>query len=180
MPTIEEMTHKELVARGVRWLQNSQNYPVVVSGIGAGWEIPDVLGWRGDGYTSLIEVKVSLSDFKKDSGKPFRSNPDTGMGGNRYYLVPMSLRDKVINLIPENWGLLAAGKSSIFEVIRPKGFSNRNKAYELEMLIKIIRRIARPDIPLQGMNIKWYVPFGGPDNQNNELYVEREVEIDKK
>lgn len=69
MTTVEEVIHKELVARGLRWLQNSREYPVVISGIGSGWEIPDVFGWRSNGFTALIEVKVSMSDFKKDSKK---------------------------------------------------------------------------------------------------------------
>lgn len=99
------------------------------------------------------------------------------MGAKRYFLVPMSLRDKVRPLLPDKWGLLAAGATSIFEVRRSDYFEKHNKYHEIEMLIKIIRRIARPEIPLKGMNIKWYEPFGERDNPNNELYVEREEDL---
>lgn len=169
----ETLIHKNLVARGVRWLSNSREYPVVVSGIGTGWEIPDVFGWRGAGFTAVIEAKASVADFRKDASKPFRKNPEAGLGGIRYFLVPLSLRDKVRHLVPDKWGLLAAGENSVFEVVKP-GYFEHNKDREEELLIKIIRRIARPEVPLRGMNIKWYVPFGERDNPNNELYVEPE------
>jgi hypothetical protein len=68
----------------------------------AAGETPDVFGL---GYTTmLVECKATRSDFLADSDKPFRRNPEQGLGDLRYYFAP----EGVIRVeeLPANWGLV--------------------------------------------------------------------------
>lgn len=52
----------------------------------------------------LIETKISRSDFLADAKKPFRLNPDDGVGEYRYYACPTGLIKP--EELPEKWGLI--------------------------------------------------------------------------
>jgi len=68
-------------------------------------EFPDGLGFRPFlDYTVLIECKASRSDFLADAKKPFRLNPEHGMGDFRWYMAPAGLIRP--DELPEHWGLL--------------------------------------------------------------------------
>ena len=57
--------------------------------------MPDAIGWKKACHSVLVECKVSRADFLADRGKPFRQNPETGVGCERYYLSPRDLiRDR--------------------------------------------------------------------------------------
>ena len=52
-----------------------------------GSEKPDVFALFKDGLSVVYECKASRSDFKSDSNKLFRRNPEAGMGHERIYVV---------------------------------------------------------------------------------------------
>ncbi|EGQ9743419.1 hypothetical protein FWP33_12970 [Vibrio parahaemolyticus] len=66
-------------------------------------EQPDVLGVTCEGYSIVVEVKTSRSDFKADLKKVWRINPEMGMGDERVYLAPEGLLE--ISEIPYGWQL---------------------------------------------------------------------------
>jgi hypothetical protein len=68
-------------------------------------ETPDAIGWFvGGRFSILVEVKVSMSDFRADRRKRFRQRPGLGVGQWRYYLAPDGLIP--VDDLPEWWGLL--------------------------------------------------------------------------
>ncbi|EPN8226486.1 hypothetical protein ACT3QV_004482 [Vibrio alginolyticus] len=66
-------------------------------------EQPDVLGLTAYGESIVVEVKVSRSDFLADKKKPWRANPQMGMGDHRVYLAPEGLLK--VDDIPYGWQL---------------------------------------------------------------------------
>ena len=66
-------------------------------------EQPDVLGISACGESILLEVKTSRSDFFADKKKPWRINPEIGMGDFRVYLTPKGLLKP--EEIPYGWML---------------------------------------------------------------------------
>lgn len=66
-------------------------------------ELPDVIAFKG-AESTVIECKVSRSDFLKDRHKPFRINSTAGMGDRRYYCAPKGLIKP--EELPMNWGLI--------------------------------------------------------------------------
>lgn len=139
----KDFTHKQLVEMGERWLIYKQRCKVVVKEItiGCAPEIPDVLGWRYNGPSILIECKTSLIDFYKDAKKPSRTNPDKSLGVTKYYLCPKDLITE--NMLPEGWGLLYATGRGITMI--KKGTKKVSKAEkiaknELPYLIALVQR----------------------------------------
>jgi hypothetical protein len=101
------MTHSELVDIAGKWLKR-QGCNVVLLERFAGndnrGECPDAIGWWCSGFdASVIECKVSLSDFLADGKKPWRFGP--AMGAKRWFLVPVGLFPSM-EMLPERWGLL--------------------------------------------------------------------------
>jgi hypothetical protein len=99
-------------------------------------ETPDVFGWS---YwaTVLIEVKVSRSDFLADAKKPFRQNPEEGVGAFRYYCCPRgTIRE---DDVPANWGLLWQDGKDIV-VAKPAERQKTNAQAEISLLASIMRR----------------------------------------
>jgi hypothetical protein len=66
-------------------------------------EKPDVLAFNHKGTSLLIEVKVSRADFLADKKKPWRENPEKGIGETRVYLTPKGLLTH--EEIPYGWQL---------------------------------------------------------------------------
>lgn len=101
---MKEITHDDLIESATRWLR--KNHCVVITEMLGGWgntEKPDAIGWLGSGGdTTLIECKVSRSDFLRDKKKPSRRS--IGMGTFRYYLVPEGVAYAFD--MPPNWGLM--------------------------------------------------------------------------
>ncbi|EAZ98139.1 hypothetical protein MELB17_09653 [Marinobacter sp. ELB17] len=98
----------------------------------------------------LVECKASRSDFLADRNKPFRLDPDLGMGIYRFYLCLPG----VIGVadLPDGWGLLYAEGEKIRRIAGPKGNSwghDDNKAFinprnsdaEITMLVSVMRRL---------------------------------------
>lgn len=61
--------------------------------------------------TTCYEVKISKSDFKSKHGHNF-------VGNHNYYVVPKKLVPKIIDLIPEDIGLIAYYDSGNMRVIK--------------------------------------------------------------
>jgi len=66
-------------------------------------ELPDVIAFTTRDST-VIECKVSRSDFLKDKNKPFRINANQGMGDYRFYCAPKGLIKQ--EELPRGWGLI--------------------------------------------------------------------------
>ena len=98
------VSHRTLVKRAGRWLRKTQrcNAVLLEPGYGSTGEIPDAIGWQGNGRSVLVECKVSRSDFLSDKAKPFRASG--GMGAERWYMVPAGMVER--DEVPEGWGLL--------------------------------------------------------------------------
>lgn len=100
-------THQQLVNIAYKWAKNRHGF--VVKEFNSGWgEIPDVLAFTGQ-FTTLIECKVSRSDFLGDKKKHFRRVPEYGMGNFRIYCCPKGLIS--VKELPEKWGLLEVNNS---------------------------------------------------------------------
>ena len=101
-------------------------------------ENPDVIGYDTMVQDSvIIEVKVSRQDFKKDYKKPFRANPQMGMGNYRYYCCPEGLI--YADELPENWGLLYYADGKISVSVEPTNIPKINEWAEKYMLCYYLR-----------------------------------------
>jgi hypothetical protein len=106
----EDLTHCALVERGYRWLRSQGCNIVLREFVCQTSEQPDVIGWKA-GMTIMIECKASRSDFLADKNKPFRREPEHGMGDFRLYLAPPGII--ALSDLPEGWGLLIAHRNKI-------------------------------------------------------------------
>lgn len=107
MSTFEffKLSHKELVEAGYKWLLKNGSCGVAFKELKTlSWEIPDVIGFGSGGFSAIVECKASRSDFLCDKNKPFRKNPQLGMGSHRYYCCPKGLIK--VEELPEGWGLI--------------------------------------------------------------------------
>ena len=137
------MTHAELVARAGAWLRSRCS--IVLCELKTNLpEIPDAIGWMGDGWSVLVECKASRSDFVRDSFKtPAR------MGQERWYLTPDGL------IWPQDvgqWGLLGVRGARITRTRTPANsrlfggsgtLDHSIAAREIPLLISALRRIQR-------------------------------------
>lgn len=141
--TAPESAHRSLCLLAGKWLKNTRLYVVptcpyvtvelVTSNCG---ELADVFGWNY--WTSvLIEVKVSRSDFLADAKKPFRMNPEEGMGEHRYYCCPKGLIAP--EELPEQWGLLYEDNGKI-TMEKVAGRQTANHRSEMTVLMSVMRR----------------------------------------
>lgn len=101
------ISHQELCERAGIWLRTKCNCGVafVEHKMSHSTEIPDALGFRDYGRTSiLVEVKVNRSDFLGDKKKAHRFNPDIGIGDYRFYCAPKGMIK--VDELPDRWGLI--------------------------------------------------------------------------
>jgi len=140
------MTHADLVNAAYKWLLKNGCSFAFKELKSFAVETPDVIGWR-EGSSVLIECKMSLDDFKADGKKPFRVEPETGMGRYRFYLSP----ENVIlpKMLPGKWGLLwLMDSGEVEKIIAPTGniwsdwskFEYNERAETL-MLCSALRRV---------------------------------------
>ncbi|QHJ74638.1 hypothetical protein VH22019_00074 [Vibrio phage VH2_2019] len=125
--------HDELCEVGRRWMLRTGSskggcMQVALSEVGSQQfsETPDVFGFDQRGESCLVEVKVSRSDFLADAKKPFRMNPDDGMGDFRYYMSPPDII-KPEDLEGTKWGLIHVSPKGICKVVRGKATNNTYK-----------------------------------------------------
>lgn len=147
----ESTLHDDLVERAGRWLRGTCGCSAVLTELRAfteSGESPDAVGWRSN-YSVLVECKASRSDFLADKKKPFRQNPERGVGTFRFYLSPPGvIRPEDL---PAGWGLLYADQRRVRRIIGPEGniwtsgsnkefFHPRNSDAEITLLASALRR----------------------------------------
>lgn len=133
-------SHADLVHAAHWWLKSSQRHTAVLSECGsAGFEMPDVIGWLPNGFSSLVECKTTRSDFLADRAKPFRRAPSVGMGYCRWFFVPKGLLKP--EEMPEGWGLAELRGARVFKLKKPTPFVDWNQRHEIELLISAVERL---------------------------------------
>lgn len=101
-------------------------------------ELPDVIAFNAR-YSTVIECKVSRSDFLKDRYKSFRLNPNQGMGDYRFYCAPKGLIKP--EELPHGWGLIEILPSNkMRKVIDSNHVFKKNIDAELYLLYYYARR----------------------------------------
>ena len=136
----EKIKHDDLCRLAAKWLKKRQYIGIVTVN---NWMIyndekPDVIGFnKCGGNTTLIEVKTSRADFKRDFKKPFRVDQERGMGTFRYYCCPEGIitRDD----LPDNWGLLIYKNKNIFISVSALPHREKNRLAEAYMLNYYLR-----------------------------------------
>lgn len=131
---IIEYSRKVLKRAGMRW-----KCGITVSELSTiNSEIPDILGFYSGG-ASLIEAKASRNDFLNDKKKPFRMNPETGMGNYRFYACPTGLIKE--NELPNKWGLIyVSEKGRCVVKVKPEWQKSNTRAEHMFMY-SMLRRI---------------------------------------
>ncbi|HLJ86739.1 MAG TPA: hypothetical protein VKZ53_07935 [Candidatus Angelobacter sp.] len=137
------MTHAQLVRLAEQWLRRRYRCPIVLSEqfVDNG-ETPDVIAWKETCRSVLVECKISRADFLSDKEKPFRKNPETGMGSERFYLAPKGLIGE--QELPKGWGLLECKAREINMSVRPSRKSQRTEIglmREMSLLLASLRRV---------------------------------------
>lgn len=136
------MTHSRLVDEAVRWLRSKYRCGIVLSEQSCcSGETPDAIGWKGRNHSVVIECKVSRADFLIDAAKPWRLNPDSALGCERYYLAPAGL--VTCEELPEGWGLLEirGREISITQKSKKNLRAAEGLANEMNLLLASLRRV---------------------------------------
>ncbi len=133
------MTHDELVARAVRWLDGTGGCSIVFSEFATtALETPDAIGFKSR-RSIVIECKTSRADFYAENRKTVRRIPHLAMGSERYYMVPAGLIS--VKSLPPKWGLLYVFDRHVRVVRKSEGFVDRNYMSEIGFLASMLRRI---------------------------------------
>jgi hypothetical protein len=138
-----EAQHAELVALAVAWLRHTYRCGIILSEQScASGEVPDVIGWKGSCQSVLVECKVSRGDFLADANKPFRLQPQDGLGCRRFYMAPAGLIKH--EELPGHWGLLECTGKRVQIAVKP-GKQNLRTAVglmkEMNLLLASLRRV---------------------------------------
>ena len=115
-------------------------------------ETVDAIGWRA-GHSTLIEVKVSRSDFRVNK-KKLSVLTGTGVGRRRYFLCPSGLIKRE-ELGGTDYGLLYTSDAKKITVEKEAQDRESHMYHEVLMLTSALRR-------------KWQ---GGPYQQGRALMV---------
>lgn len=135
------MTHAQMVERAVRWLRGYRCGVVLSEQACVSGEMPDAIGWKRACHSVLVECKVTRADFLADRGKPFRQNPEKGVGSERFYLTPPGFVK--LEELPAGWGLLELRRGRI-EIVRASAKNLRTAkgfGYEMNLLLASLRRV---------------------------------------
>ena len=179
------MSHEKLVSFAVRWLRRYRCGVILSEQACISGEVPDAIGWKKACHSVLVECKVSRADYLADHEKPFRQKPQTGVGSERYYLVPRGLIR--LDELPTGWGLIEVCGREV-KVVKPSAKNLRSTAgfrYEMNLLLASLRRV---EVRIEPQSItdflKWKnrmaeynrgsLPEGLPpsEDEQNEFLVE--------
>lgn len=147
------MTHAELVKLAAKWLR-ARRYGVVLEDVRtiATNEQPDAIGWRAGGRqrgsSCLVECKASIEDYRRDASKPFRREPERGMGVLRWYACPTiimnAIAEDIVHRGPSvgRWGVVAfnARKQAVI-ILNAQPFPVHAEHEERCLLISAVRRV---------------------------------------
>jgi hypothetical protein len=100
------MTHSELVGYAAKWVKKNTScgYVATETKCAGHAEQPDVIGFASGGYSVLVECKVSVADFRRDTYKSFRRRE--GLGKYRFYAFPEKLWKDDLREDTGYWGVL--------------------------------------------------------------------------
>ena len=136
------VTHAQLVKLAESWLRSRRCYVVLSEQTASSGEVPDVIGWRRDCRSIVIECKISRADFYADQRKLVRLNAHLGMGSERYYFTPKEMLR--FDELPPGWGLLEASHKEVVRSNHSRPRSQRSEAgliAEMELLLASLRRV---------------------------------------
>ena len=143
-------------------------------------EVPDIVGWRSDGHSVVVECKVSRSDFFADQKKSARAAPDTGMGRERFYLVPKGLLTRAD--LPPGWGLLEYHNRDVELTVKSTVRNLRDQTSVLAELKLLIASLRRVEIRIEPQTIteflKWknrMAEYNGGQLPNEMISAEEEA-----
>ncbi len=137
-----DMTHAQLVKKAIEWLRGYRCGIVLSEQICNTGEAPDAIGWKRACRSVVVECKISRSDFLADRSKPFRQNPEIGLGCERFYLTPRGL--VTANEIPQHWGLLECSGKEVRVTVKPSRKSQRTETgfmAEMNLLLASLHRV---------------------------------------
>ena len=135
------VTHAKFVSLAVAWLRRYRCGVVLSEQACISGEMPDAIGWKKACHSVLVECKATRADFLADRAKPFRQQPESGVGSERYYLAPRGLIR--IDELPSGWGLLEVCGREI-ETMKRSAKNLRSAAgfqYEMNLLLASLRRV---------------------------------------
>lgn len=139
----DKKKHALLVKHAIQWLRCKYKCGVILSEqYCATGEVPDVIAWKGFCKSVLVECKVSRADFLADADKPFRRNPQEGMGSQRFYLAPAGVIRR--EELPKHWGLLELHAREVRVAVKPGRTDLRSPAAlmkEMNLLLASLRRV---------------------------------------
>jgi hypothetical protein len=131
------------VSRAVDWLRHHYGCGIILSEqYCATGEIPDAIGWKGFCHSVVIGCKASRADFLADANKPFRLNPEEGLGAERLYLAPRGTISP--EELPAAWGLIECTRKDVELVVKPKRRDQRTTVgmmKEMNLLLASLRRV---------------------------------------
>ena len=141
---VTEITHSRLVKAGAAWLGKKCRVVCTELTTSAS-ETPDVIGWSGHGYCTVIECKVSRADFNANKHKGHERH-GFAVGDERWFLFPSGIVSA--SDIPPGWGLLeytpSGHKNGYFmkQVVKPetRHWDPYARREERRMLISIAGR----------------------------------------
>jgi hypothetical protein len=136
------VTHAQLVKLAENWLRSRRCHIVLSEQTASSGEVPDVIGWKSNCHSIVVECKVSRADFLGDHKKAVRLNPELGMGCERFYLTPKGMI--ACEEIPVGWGLLEAHKNQVVLVVRGRSRNQRSEIglmAEMQLLLASLRRV---------------------------------------
>jgi hypothetical protein len=129
------------VAAAVAWLRRYRCGVVLSEQACVSGEMPDAIGWKKACHSVLVECKVTRADFLVDRAKPWRRQPESGVGSERYYLAPRGMIE--IEELPAGWGLLEICGREI-ETVKRSAKNLRSATgfeYEMNLLLASLRRV---------------------------------------
>ena len=150
---MKRFTHDDLVAVAAEWLQRNR-CPVVITEMVTTGEIPDAIGFSHAGITTLIECKVSRSDFLRDANKVFRKYQEEGLARYRYYMAPKGVITP--NDVHKGWGLIVVNENGrTRRTVMAEFQEQRDRAHrkEIGLLVSAMRRLSAT---ATGINVKVY------------------------
>jgi hypothetical protein len=136
------MTHNQLVSKAVEWLRRYGCGIVLSEQACVSGEMPDAIGWKGACRSVVVECKLSRADFLADRAKPFRQNPELGLGCERWYLTPARMLSA--GDLPRYWGLLESGGGKLHVSVPASPRNQRTPTgllYEMNLLLASLRRV---------------------------------------
>lgn len=113
-------------------------------------ETPDAIGFCS-GVSYLVEAKTSMSDFYADKKKPWRINPEMGMGNFKYFISEKGLIS--VDKLPDKWGLLEVENGRVV-VSKKAEFSECDKRKEIVLFMSYIRRLESGEIKLKQKGVQ--------------------------